>query len=103
MVILTFPHRSIIFSETTEEKRFADIKFADIRIFTALYKSASHPPTTKIKAARNNMPLEVPSQGWPILQHSFGCSITKVVYYINFKSTTMQKPKCNNSPLKTNY
>ena len=98
MVILTFPHRSIIFSEIMEEKRFADI-----RIFKALYKSASHTPTTKIKAARNNMPLEVPSQGWPILQHSFGCSITKVVYYINFKSTTMQKPKHNNSPLKTNY
>lgn len=100
MVILTFPHRSIIFSEIMEEKRFADIKFADIRIFKALYKSASHTPTTKIKAARNNMPLEVPSQGWPIPQHSFGCSITKVVYYINFKSTTMQKPKCNSSPLK---
>ena len=69
----------------------------------ALYKSASHTPTTKIKAARNNMPLEVPSRGWPIPQHSFGCNITKVVHYVNFKSTTMQKPKCNNSPLKTNY
>ena len=83
-----------------EEKRFADI-----RIFKALYKSASHTPTTKIKAARNDMPLEVPclAEGWLIPQHSFGCSITKVVYYINFKSTTMQKPKRNNSPLKTNY
>ena len=75
-----------------EEKRFADIKFADIRIFKALYKSASHTPTTKIKAARNNMPLEVPSQGWPILQHSFGCSITKLCIILILKVPLCKNP-----------